>query len=552
MIAKDTSLSVRGGITPPKKHKKKKKRHDFSTSKEIHLHPEITKCPKCRTKLTQKYSRKRKVISLKGIFKVVAHVKRCPNSRCSLYDKPISPEKEWLFALKYRLFGVDILVFIGQSYFYKNLPATEIHNALVSQYQIDISRSEVFYLKDVFISLVKASVENDQEIIFKLRSQGGIILSIDGIQPVKGYETTYICRDIISGEVVLAETLENSSSEELEKLIYKVKQKGIPILAVVSDNQPSLVKAIRTQLPDVIHQVCQYHYLRDAFKPLFEKDSKLYKNIKRAIRGVNQIERATKKSDEILENEKITIENICVAIHEVLNLQGRYPFEPRGIKVYEGLKQIEATIEKCLQKKDSMPLRKLQRILHPIKEFSITAEKIKTEWQWLYNIAKLLEGKDNKYESYEQLCGYLKEIENQYNDTQSRVIIKNIIKVTNSFGSNLFSFLETPEVINPKLLPEKFEIPRTNNALEIFICAIKKAGRKITGRKDINHFVLKYGDKVAILYSLPKDIDWQRRFAEIDPATIKNCTNPQWRHIIRKKARKDLSKFLEEITQNWG
>jgi hypothetical protein len=42
--------------------------------------------------------------------------------------------------------------------------------------------------------------------------------------------------------------------------------------APVSDGQDSLRKAVKKALPGVPHQLCQFHYLREAAQPIYEAD----------------------------------------------------------------------------------------------------------------------------------------------------------------------------------------------------------------------------------------------------------------------------------------
>jgi hypothetical protein len=41
---------------------------------------------------------------------------------------------------------------------------------------------------------------------------------------------------------------------------------------VISDGQQSIRKAVQPVLPDVPHQLCLFHYLREAAKPVYEAD----------------------------------------------------------------------------------------------------------------------------------------------------------------------------------------------------------------------------------------------------------------------------------------
>src|SRR5918998_6495318 len=94
-----------------------------------------------------------------------------------------------------------------------------------------------------------------------------VILAIDGLQPDVGHEVLWVLRDVLSGEVLLARSLLSSTQGDLAKLIGEVKGAlSVPIVGVVSDGQDSLRKAVKKTLDDVPHQLCHFHYPREAAK----------------------------------------------------------------------------------------------------------------------------------------------------------------------------------------------------------------------------------------------------------------------------------------------
>ena len=67
---------------------------------------------------------------------------------------------------------------------------------------------------------------------------------------------------------------------------------------MISDGQRSIRKAAWTALPDVSHQLCHFHYLWEAAKPVYEADRHAKKELKEHIRGVRPLERAVEKRDD--------------------------------------------------------------------------------------------------------------------------------------------------------------------------------------------------------------------------------------------------------------
>jgi hypothetical protein len=105
---------------------------------------------------------------------------------------------------------------------------------------------------------------------------GRVILAIDGMQPDVGHEVLWIVRDVLSGEVLLARSLLSPTQGDLAALLCEVSDiLEVPIVGVVSDGQTSIRKAVARALPGVPHQLCQFHDLREAARPVYEADRHL-------------------------------------------------------------------------------------------------------------------------------------------------------------------------------------------------------------------------------------------------------------------------------------
>ena len=82
----------------------------------------------------------------------------------------------------------------------------------------------------------------------------------------------------------IARSILSSSSAELELLIKEIKDfLPVPIEAVISDGQPSIRKAVENILPAAVHQLCHYHYLKEAIKPIIEAARHANKELNRYL-----------------------------------------------------------------------------------------------------------------------------------------------------------------------------------------------------------------------------------------------------------------------------
>jgi transposase-like protein len=119
------------------------------------------------------------------------------------------------------------------------------------------------------------------------------------MQPDVGHEVLWVLRDCLSGEILLARSLLSSAQNDLVTLIDEVKTRldslQIPVVAALSDGQHSIRNAVEEALPDVPHQLCHFHFLREAALPIFEADRHAKKELKKRVRGIRAIERKVEK-----------------------------------------------------------------------------------------------------------------------------------------------------------------------------------------------------------------------------------------------------------------
>ena len=83
-----------------------------------------------------------------------------------------------------------------------------------------------------------------------------------------GHESLWIFRDCLSGEILLAESLLSSTAPDLAGHTDQARRAlPVPITGAVSDGQESIRKAVAKAHYGVPHQLCHFHYLREAAKP---------------------------------------------------------------------------------------------------------------------------------------------------------------------------------------------------------------------------------------------------------------------------------------------
>ena len=314
------------------------------------LEPQQTGCIECNAPLWVAYHSHRTVITLTGPIRLTLKVRRCRTPSCTLYKRPYRPEEEGGWALPQAEFGLDVIALVGALRYGQHRSVPEIQRALQGR-GVAIAERTVTHLVQRYEELVALRLAEQGPLQARLREQGRVLLALDGLQPDVGHEVLWVLRDCLSGEVLLARSLLSATEQDLAALLQAVQRAlPVPIRGVLSDGQHSIRRAVRTALPGVPHQLCQFHYLREAAKPIYEADRHAQTELKKQVRGVRPIERQLEaRTDPEAEASRA----YCLAVRSALTDDGRPPLCASGLQLYDRLSAIHASIGRVAAKRGS-------------------------------------------------------------------------------------------------------------------------------------------------------------------------------------------------------
>src|SRR5271166_1016663 len=301
----------------------------------LRLAPLTPRCPECGRPLWNAYDTRRTVTTLEGLVRLVLRVRRCPNPSCPRFHKPYRPETEPHYALPHHEFGLDVIALVGHLRYVGHRSIPEIH-AELRRRRVVIAERTVTNLLDRYDELRALATANPKRLRRVLRPQGRVVLAIDGLQPHFEHEILWVLRDCLSGEVLLARSLLSATIKDLAALIREVRQVlPVPITAVVSDGQETIRKAVAQTLPGVPHQLCHFHYLREAARPIAEADRHAKKELKKRVRGVRPLERAA-EAEEVDAAAEL-VRGYCGAVRSAPTDDGRPPLAASGLRLHQRL-----------------------------------------------------------------------------------------------------------------------------------------------------------------------------------------------------------------------
>src|SRR5258708_29493108 len=246
-----------------------RKRQRPAATRQQELVPLRDTCESCGGTLWVAYHSVRTITSLDGQWQLLLTIRRCHNPACEQYHHPYHPAEEGHWALPHGEFGLDIIALIGALRYEMHRSVPEIHQGLC-QRGVVIAERTVTNLLARYEELVSLRLSDQARVRECLATQGHVILALDGLQPDVGHEVLWVLRDCLSGEVLLARSLLSASETDLAVLLREVQQSlPVPIHGVISDGQHSIRNAVQTVLPEIPYQLCHFHYLREAAKPIY-------------------------------------------------------------------------------------------------------------------------------------------------------------------------------------------------------------------------------------------------------------------------------------------
>lgn len=314
-----------------------------ATQQPLVLTPTLTHCPACGGWMRADYKAQRKLWTLQGGYELTCTVRRCRNADCPRYRQPYRPEGEGRLALPGHKLAFDVLLLLGRLRYVEHRSRPEMHQHL-RELGLPVCERTVGNALDRYDELVALHALSPAA-LEPLKQQGRIVLAIDGLQPEKGHEVLWVMRDCVSGRILRCVSLLSSTQADLAQQITELKDElPVPIVSVVSDGQVSLRNAIAQALPDVPHQLCQFHFLREAGRPIYEADRHAKVQLKKKVRGIRPIERAVESSpDDQLSG---IVLDFCQAVRSALTDDGRAPLDADGLKLRQRLQLIVRSLER--------------------------------------------------------------------------------------------------------------------------------------------------------------------------------------------------------------
>ena len=305
------------------------------------LQPLGRHCPLCGETMWAAYHTYRTITTVDDVLHLTLHIRRCLNRACPHFRRPYRPEAEGRLALPQHAFGLAVVAWVGPLRYAQHRSWPEIHQHLLHRGVTVAPRTVTPLLEryDALRTLARTDTARLQRIT---QAQGRVMLALDGLQPDVGHEVLWVLRDCLSGEVLLARSVLSATQAALAALLRTVRQTlQVPISGIISEGPLSIRGAVAEVCSDVPHQLCHFHYLHEAAKPMYEADRHAKKELKKRVRGGRPLERRLAGRRD---PAAAVIRGYCAAVRRALTDDGRPPLDASGLKLHDRLSALTASL----------------------------------------------------------------------------------------------------------------------------------------------------------------------------------------------------------------
>ena len=536
----------------------------FANLPTYYYRPEFEQCIECGAPLRRSHTAWHKtVIGLEETAIVYNQAYRCRDRDICCHPKRVyrSGYADGL-ALPYYSYGLDVIVYIGQQRLREKRTIPEIHQ-LLSKKPIVISEREVEYLFDTYLVLSACSqgarIEKYRP---EIEANGGVVLAIDGAKPEKGQPGLYIFRDSLSGCRLHSALLPSGDQDAIAQELKVVKNLGLPVQAVISDDELATVAAVAEEYPDLPHGLCHIHFLKAAQRPVYAQDQQLAIELKKPLRALTMVERFLRTHpetvDDLSSSQEQALRRYLDALRGVLLTKGQAPFRLAGATIYDALAQLTDSLARSQEQQHHSVLQQLQLMVATYQDHRPAYERITRQQEWFLGLADLLDVPLTKTHDWptqtgaevaQALSDYLDaldalgtELADELRDDLS--LFRHLRRRVEQWAPGLFWTFEIPA------------LPRTNNDLEADIGDIKEQYRRITGRRSLKDYLMRYGPYLTFdddhddpdeLLAWFQDVNRQRF---LDEHAKLDALRERLRNMQR--FRQDPDHFLAETERLWS
>lgn len=231
----------------------------------------------------------------------------------------------------------------------------KIIDEMDSQFSIRLNLATIERMLKVYE--IGCSEKYKSEYVEKIKKNGGVLLTINGMRPSPGNPGLYTIYDYFTGLTIHSKRLKSESTKKIVKLLEIVKGRiikklDVPVIGIMSDALPAQRKAIEKVFPDVLHCLCHYHFYKFVFDAPKKLDSNLMTQTRKFLRNLYFLNKMTIYANQgkVWEPEY----SLTKEIIEVLKSLSRWKPRPKdpyfvGLELFSRLTDVNSVLDSFIK-----------------------------------------------------------------------------------------------------------------------------------------------------------------------------------------------------------
>jgi hypothetical protein len=491
------------------------------------------------------------IVGLTENYDIQKRYYKCGKALCDGgEEKPIHPLNE--FHPPKSDFDYEVHAKVAEFRWKRRLTYEEIITEMEKDYGILLNLATIERMLKTYE--IGCSQKYKPEYIQMIKANGGVLLTIDGMQPLKGNSPLYTTRDDFTGLKIHAKRLTSESTKQIKEVLIAAKQRievelKSKVIGIMSDAHPKQRKAIAEVFPEVHHCLCHYHFYKYVFKAPKELDSNLMTQTRKFLRGLYFLNK-----EKLYDNQGKHWEPDFPFTKELLKvLTALSNWKPRpkdpifvGAELFSRLTDVLVLLEDLIPKIDAVGTPfddekvirglylKIKEYIHANKDKKRELDVIKS---YLTNIKDILD--DEKASADTALIL----LENYCKGLATMRLRDDCGLVEAQFIEELTNYVETKGelLFNYKRIEGA---PKTNNLHELSFKQLKHFLRKIIGFRTAKSFLLSHGEHIIF-------VDPYESYEGI-LSIFKNIDFTNVRELIRsERTSRDSIRFIMHDLKKW-
>ena len=150
-------------------------------------------------------------------------------------------------------------------------------------------------------------------------------------------------------------------------------------------------------------------------------------------------------------------------------MTGAIRSSPPGVKLYQQLQLIAASVERVMTAHPSALLKRLWRLLAVLNAFQQEFEQLKILFGWIHHIAPLLKAETDGEEAQSEVVAFVRGLHQNCPHAELLSLVAYVEKITLAFIPHLFEYIKHLSCLAPiEFIPIKPWVARALNGRESY------------------------------------------------------------------------------------